>query len=428
MLSLSDRGKYAFIKLKSWRYFAFFLLLILLFSGSYISFYKSSPAVEDEIAARFSMNAENSPNKNFEVYATSDSVKSKSEYASFFGGCRDLFLSNRYVDYFDSYCGYISNGTKFGQYYSYLCKELLDGSVEPISVFASPLNSINESKGKYIHEIWLIDLMFPRSVISSTDGEISSNFAYIPISYANSILRKMGVQKPSLDDYNNLLGSTIHIEFYDKAKNESTILNWCIANIIFENAVYEYFASKFGHVIFSYTNLPVYEYPSVAISFGHSRFACKDYLQRLTNGKYFNYENLLFSVVNGKSNFPNDYVTNENINDLIYTFYKGGNSINFCLAFYLFFVAIFLVFFILLQRHAAISFINSFFVSSLSIFAFYLALGLYCSINGSFVITFCSLFVVVSYIFALFAIIVSILLRKKICNGLYRVAIDEYKI
>ena len=268
--------------------------------------------------------------------------------------------------------------------------------------------------------------MFPDNVIASTDGVKSSNFAYIPLSAANNMLFKEGVSHPVLDDYKSLIGKTVSLDFYDYDTLSHQTLNWCISNIVYEDETSNYFYSRLGNVLFTYTSLPVFEYPSLFISFGHSRFACKDYLNLLTSNREF--KELTFTIKEQKSESWKPNITNQNINSILSSYQLVGVPIYICLIFYIFVAILFSIIFILLfyKLYYKICLMANFVIFSIIIF--YFLLDLYCLISGSFVMTIASLSVVVSCVFALSVFSVFKLCRNKLFQSSSRMGVDVFKI
>lgn len=325
MIHLSDKGKLRLGKLASWPSLFHFLLVLLCSIASYFSFYWSSSAAKDRVAASIATAADESDTKSLNLLFTSNEIEKRSDYINFFQIGFNIYNSNLNRDKFDSYTVYSPGANLFGQSFSYRCSDIYpDG--EELAIFPSPFNSIvGSAEEGYRHEIWGIHFLFEKSVLNSTNGTTSTNFCYIPISSADYLLCRQGIESPSSDDYSSLLGRTIEVVFLDKTTGAEQKLNWCIGNIYQEDEQYVFFTSRFGHPLFCYLALPSFAYPSLSIDFGHSQFMCKEYLTDYFDEQFLPRSCSSVSVaprIDGKTS-----VTSQNINSILEGFQDGYSAL-----------------------------------------------------------------------------------------------------
>ena len=340
MIRLSDKGKFRLRKLFSYQSLLYFLLVFFCSCASYFSFYWSTSAAQDQVAAKFAEAADESVTKSLNVLLTSKESSGRTDYIQIFQNALDFDRSNRNSVNFDSYAGFYPGNNLFGKNYSYRCPDVYPDASE-IAVFASPVNSMADSdSGESRHEIWNVKFLFSSSVLNSVTEIRSTNFCYIPVSSADYILSNRGVESPTVDDYASLLGQTVEVYFLDKKAESEQRMNWCIANIFEEDEQYEFYTSRFGYPLFSYLGLPSFAYPSISIDFGHSQFMCKDYLSNIIEGQILPTSSFEISVaygIDGKTS-----ITSQNINSEIIAFGDGHSNL-VCLGIYLFLLLVFSV-------------------------------------------------------------------------------------
>lgn len=283
-IRLTDVGKYKINQLVSWRVLLIILLnvFVSLVGGVLGSF--SSTAAKEGIANVFAESADQSKNGTVTIIQTFAEVESRSEYIDLFNQAFELAKSRLSPNAFFCYSGYVVGDNSFSEGYVYTAPNLFgdDGSV---SLFPSPVNSlVSDAEGNSYHEIWNLQMMFSKSVNSPINSVAATNFCYLPIEVADSLLMEKGIDSPSESDYRSLLGSTININFEDKIQPEnSKTLVWNIANIFIRNEQSDFFQSRFGHFLPCYLGLPSFAAPSIFVNFGHSQFFCNKYLNILCN-------------------------------------------------------------------------------------------------------------------------------------------------
>lgn len=380
MIRLSDKGKFRLRKLFSFPSLLYFLLVFFCSCASYFSFYWSNSAAQDQVAAKFAAAAEESETKSLNVLITSNEIKSRADYINFFQLGFDLYHSNPNRDKFSAYSLYSPGNNLFGLNYVYTCSEIFP-DIEELSVFSSPFNSpVTSDEGVLKHEIWGIKLLLSNTVTNSTNGIQSTNFFYIPVSSADRILKKRGVDSPSLDDYSTLLGQTVEVNFVDKNTGQVQTMNWCIANIYEEDEQYDFYVSRFGYPLFCYLGLPSFIYPSLSIDFGHSQYMCKTYLSNLFEDKYVPQATASYSVspgIDGKTS-----INSQNISSIL-TDFSSGYSTFLCTIAYIIVIALFSL---LTYVHVSSNYFYSLeivFVSSVSYFLAVFLLFCFCWFFGS---------------------------------------------
>ncbi len=340
MIRLSDKGKFQLRKLFSYQSLLYFLLVFFCSCASYFSFYWSTSATQDRVAAKFAAAAEESDTKSLNVLLTSTESSERTDYIQIFQNALGLHDSNRNRVYFDAYTTFCPGNNLFGQNYSYRCPDIYPDAKE-MAVFVSPVNSIDDSDvDEYRHEIWNVKFLFSSSVLHSVTEIRSTNFCYIPVSSADYILSNRGVESPTVDDYASLLGQTVEVYFFDKNTETEQMMNWCIANIYEEDEQYEFYVSRFGYPLFCYLGLPSFAYPSISIDIGHSQFMCKDYLSKIVEGSILPTSSFEISVAPGIDGTTS--ITSHNINSELSAFGKGYSNFA-CLGIYLFLLLVFSV-------------------------------------------------------------------------------------
>ena len=327
-------------KLFSYQSLLYFLLVFFCSCASYFSFYWSTNAIQDQVAANFAEAADESETKSLNVLLTSTEIYGRTDYIQLFQTAFDLNQSNRSTEFFDSYATFCPGNNLFGQNYSYRCPDIYP-NVSEMAIFSSPFNSIDDSEeGEFRHEIWNVKFLFSSSVLHSVTEIRSTNFCYIPASSADYILSNRGVESPNVDDYASLLGQTVEVYFLDKNTETEQMMNWCIANIYEEDEQYEFYVSRFGYPLFCYLGLPSFAYPSISIDIGHSQFMCKDYLSNIIEGHILpasSFEVSVASGIDGKTS-----ITSQNVNSEISAFGDGCSNL-VCLGIYLFLLLVFSV-------------------------------------------------------------------------------------
>ena len=340
MIRLSDKGKFRLRKLFSFQSLLYFLLVFFCSCASYFSFYWSTSATQDRVAAKFAEAADESDTKSLNVLLTSTESSGRTDYIQMFQTAFELNRSNRNAANFDSYAGFYPGNNLFGQNFSYRCPDIYP-DVSEMAVFSSPVNSMADSDaGESLHEIWNVKFLFSSSVLSSVTDIRSTNFCYIPVSSADYMLSKRGIESPSNADYASLLGQTVEVYFLNKNTKTEQTMNWCIANIYEEDKQYDFYVSRFGYPLFCYLGLPSFDYPSISIDLGHSQFMCKDYLSSILEGDVLPASSFFVSIapgIDGKTS-----ITSKNVNSELSGF-DGGHSNYLCIGIYLFALLIFSV-------------------------------------------------------------------------------------
>ena len=318
----SDIAKYRFRRYLSGRNaFYFFAVFLLSFIFGFLST-QSSSFVKEEISNCLASVAESSETKGVHLQFVDSVAGSFDDYTNIYAYSRDLLSWNPNQSHFSVYSGYFANNKYFSDEYSY-SSNVIFGDWREISILPSPFNSIVNEGGVFKHEIWGLNLMFSYQIVNSSAG-VKNNFFYLPESAARSILVNKGISDPDLEDFRTLLGSTVPIYFQYKEINETIKVDWCVANIIFEDDVFSKFSERFGDFLACNTRLPSYMLPCISLDFGHSSFAISNFLKRINDYFDFSSGRYSYSVINVNDSLVN----NDNINEMISSFYSDGISIS----------------------------------------------------------------------------------------------------
>lgn len=285
MIKLTDYGKVRLRQLFSPRLMLCLLINIVfcVMAGVVGSFsqYSAQEAVANQVAdaAAKSEDGQFTILTNFDF---NDSEATRSNYIEVFNISRDWFLSRVTKHSYESYAGFFTCNPDFSEQFSYKARDLY-GDAE-ISLLVSPVNSlILDANGSKYHEIWHLTMMFSKNHVNPNDGYDSSNFCYLPEDGARNLLRSRGIFEPKEEDFQSLIGTTFTVEFENKLLDETSLLEWNIANIVIDSEESEYFESRFGYYLPCYLGLPSFDNFSISVDFGKTAFLGIDYLKNISS-------------------------------------------------------------------------------------------------------------------------------------------------
>lgn len=330
MVFLTDKGKYKIRCLFSRHSLIFCVSTIIMGMLSFFCFNVSSSSVKDFVANEFSLTADKQTSKSFNVILNFNEKCTKNDFNDVFNVARNLNLSNRNREKFSIYNAYSPLNKDFSDNYEYTSNELFENG-EEIAILPSPYNQIiKRSDGTLSHEIWNISLMFDKNVLTPNDGKEISNFCFISIDCANKILKNRSAKEPiQKSQYESLLGETVEVQFFNKKEGTSNILNWTIANIVLDDEYMSKYHTLSNNILFSYTLLPSFAYPSIVFEFGHSAFACRYYLELFSKEPIMSLG--VFSIGTSLPNSSDNLVNSSNVSLMYNQFKTGGIDFEICL-------------------------------------------------------------------------------------------------
>lgn len=266
----------------------------------------SNQARKNEVASLISNGAKSEESGYLNLNLTRTNAETAQDYYEVFNLSNQIKGLNFNRTGYKVFPGYSQNNQLFSENYEYTVLG------KTISVLPSPVNSINLFNGRYSHEIWGGDFMFPPQGFSTNEGD--TNFCYIPKEIANALL----INLPAGSGYDSLIGQSLTISFIDKTyENNSQTLKWTILNIFDYDEKSYYLYDQFGLFICCYNYLPSYNFPSIYIQFGRSLFTNRYYLDWLNQNVNFSTYSFEINRNEGK---------NFNLNKFTYSYFNYYSS------------------------------------------------------------------------------------------------------